>query len=766
MSSITSVILISSKFYFRLIATFILSRKIFAVLLILFAILPKVNFGQNYGIIRGTVSDSTTRETLAYGNVYIKELSRGTSTDERGNFLFPQIESEKTYTLIVTYVGYSTKHVSAFTSKNKITHLDIGLRPGNIELGTVLKTADRVDSDGVVEVSLQRITVKELEKLPRGVEMDIFRSLQFLPGVSSTGDVTSKYYVRGSASHQNLVMINNSTIYNPFHALGMFSIIDPDIINNLDFYKGGFPADYSGRVSSVLNLITKDGNKNDYNVSGTTSLLTGKLLAEGPIPNGSFILSGRKTYSDQILKKFLNYKSIPLDFYDLSFKINYLNPDFLEDTKFSVHAFLSGDEINNNNSLREDFKWNNSVIGFNIFRISPDSPMYTEMGLSISNYKGEVIPNYSDSKRRMNDLNDITYFLDISYIYGSRDELNAGLRIENINTKLSIENTNGSQSKLEEHGSNISLFLKYKLLRFTNLGIDLGARINATGLSQSSLEIIEPRVNLTYKLLPEVNLKFAWGIYQQNLVSLSSEDDIISLFEPWIIIPDYIDVARSVHYIGGLSSSFGNYSFDFEGYYKFVHNNPILNNKKFFPSDPDLISGKQESFGYETYITYRDSPINATISYSLSWAYLETDGWLYNPRYDIRHSLNCMLDYNFGNDWMISAVWILNTGMPFTQDMGSLQRSEFNSLWDFNESQMLFIPEQILFGKNLGRLPAYHRLDLSLSKKINFSFMKIYVDLSVINVYNRENIFYFERDTGKRVNMLPIIPTATLKLML
>jgi CarboxypepD_reg-like domain/TonB-dependent Receptor Plug Domain len=766
LSSITSVILISSKFYFRLIATFILSRKIFAVLFILFAILPIVIFGQNYGIIRGTVSDSTTSETLAYGNVYIKELSRGTSTDERGNFIFPQIESEKTYTLIVTYVGYATKQVSAYTSKNKITHIDIGLRPGNIELGTVLKTADRVDSDGVVEVSLQRITVKELEKLPRGVEMDIFRSLQFLPGVSSTGDVTSKYYVRGSASHQNLVMINNSTIYNPFHALGMFSIIDPDIINNLDFYKGGFPADYSGRVSSVLNLITKDGNKNNYNLSATTSLLTGKLLAEGPIPNGSFIISGRKTYSDQILKKFLNYKSIPLDFYDLSFKINYLNPDFMEDTKFSVHAFLSGDEINNNNLLREDFKWNNSVVGFNVFRISPESPMYTEMGLSVSNYNGEVIPNYSDSKKRKNELNDITYFLDINYIYSSKDEINAGLRIENIKTKLSIENTNGSMLSLNEHGTNISAFIKYKLLRLSNLGIDFGTRINATGLSNSNLEVFEPRLNITYNVFPNVVLKLAWGIYQQNLVSLSSENDIISLFEPWIIIPNYIDVARSIHYVGGLGIRLGKFSLDFEGYYKFVHNNPILNDKKFFPSDPDLISGKQESFGYETYLTFRDSPINATISYSLSWAYLENAEWLYNPRYDIRHSLNCMVDYNLGSGWMISAVWILNTGMPFTQNMGYYQKLSFDNTWDNYESLLNFAPQSILFGKNLGRLPAYHRLDFSLSKKFNFSFMKMYVDLSVINVYDRKNIFYFERDTGQRVNMLPIIPTATLKIMI
>lgn len=740
-------------------------RKTLKLILIAFSIyfIPTIFYAQDYGTIRGVVTDTTTGETLAYGNVYITELKRGTSTDERGNFIFPKVIVDNNYSLTVTYVGFKDKKIFVNVQKNRITHVNVELIPDDIELGTVLKTAEKINTDQVAEVSLQRITVKELENLPRGVEMDILHSLQFLPGVSSTGDVTSRYYVRGSASHQNLVMINNTTVYNPFHALGMFSIIDPDIINNLDFYKGGFPADYGGRVSSILNLLTKDGNKNNYNFAATTSLLTGKVLAEGPIPNGSFILSGRKTYSDQILKKFLNYKSIPLDFYDLSFKVNYMNPDFLNDTKFSVHAFLSGDKIDHGNSLKEDFRWNNSVIGFNMFKILPDKPMYLEMGLSFSNYYGEVIPNYSESKKRKNTLNDVTYYVDVNYIFNSGDELSTGLRAENIKTNLLVENTNGSQSKLNKHGSNISLFMKYKLLQIKNLGIDIGSRINLTGLSQNGLEILEPRINLTYKLIPEINFKLAWGLYQQNLVSLTSENEVISLFEPWIIIPSYLDVARSVHYIGGISSTLGSFNIDFEAYYKFVRNNPILNDRKFFPSDPDLVSGIQESYGYETYITYRNSPVNTTISYSLSWAYLENEGWLYNPRYDIRHSFNFLIDYNFGNDWILSAVWILNTGMPFTQDMGYFRRNE---LINIDESDLLFIPEAILFGKNLGRLPDYHRLDLSLSKKINFSFMKIYFDVSVINVYDRKNIFYFERDTGKRVNMLPIIPTATLKLMI
>jgi hypothetical protein len=688
----------------------------------------------------------------------------GTTSDERGNFIIPHIPANNRYTLIFTYIGYRTEIIKVYVEKNRITHFEIGLTPEGIELGTVEKIADKINPESSVDVSLQRINIKELESLPRGVEMDILRTLQFMPGVRSTGDITAKYYVRGSASFQNLVLINKTTIYNPFHALGMFSIIDPDIINNLDFYKGGFTSEYGGRVSSVLNLITKDGNRNKYSVSATSSLLTGKLLAEGPIPNGSFIVAGRKSYSNQILKKFLNYQSAPFDFYDLSFKLNYSNPNFLPDAKFTIHAFLSGDNIDYKNPLRENYKWRNNLVGFNWFNIYAGTPLYSELGISLSEFEGEIEPNYSKARRRYNKLQDISFFFDVTYVFNSRDELSVGTRIEQISSTLINENANGSESSLNDQGLNFITFIKYKLLRINNLGIDIGTRLNATGLAKSKKDILEPRATITYKLIPEVTLKAAWGIYQQDVISLSSENDIISLFEPWIILPNYIDAARSIHYIGGINTKLGNFSFDFEAYYKLVLNQPVLNDAKYFPSDPDLIAGKQEAFGYEALLRYMDKPLNLSISYSLSWAYQEVNKWLYYPRYDARHSLNIITEYDFGSDWIVSAIWIYNSGLPFSQNMGFYQKMNFDNLWDSQDALELFHPQSILFGKNLGRLPNYHRLDLSLSKKFNIHTVSFILDLSVINVYDRRNIFYFERETGERINMLPILPTATLKI--
>lgn len=175
--------------------------------------------------------------------------------------------------------------------------------PGDLELQTVEKIEYKIAKEQETDVGLDKISIKDVERLPSGVEVDIFRSLNYLPGVQSAGDVSARYYVRGSNSNQNLVLIEGATIYNPYHALGLFSVVDPEMINSIEFYKGGFTAEYGGRLSSVLRLVTKDGNKNHLAAKASASLLTGKVLVEGPIPNGSFLLTGRKKLQQRYIKK-------------------------------------------------------------------------------------------------------------------------------------------------------------------------------------------------------------------------------------------------------------------------------------------------------------------------------------------------------------------------------------------------------------------------------------------------------------------------------
>ncbi|MBK8947074.1 MAG: TonB-dependent receptor [Ignavibacteriae bacterium] len=743
-------------------------NKYFYSLLPLLLFSLQINlFSQNIGTIRGQITDINTGEALLYANVLIKELQLGTSTNENGYFIFTSIPPNTNYTILASYVGYENKEIKIVVQANRVTKVDIGLNPTSFELQTVEKVGQQQIETNTTDVGLQVITMKELETMPQGVETDIFRSLQYVPGVKTTGDISSRYYVRGGSADQNLVLLNGSPIYNPFHALGIFSIFDPEIVNSMELYKGGFPAEFGGKVSSVLNIITKDGNRNNFNANGSISFLTGKVLLEGPIPSGSFIISGRKTYSNSIFKKFLNNQDVPIDFYDFSFKVNYSDQEVSEGTKIILHGFSSQDRINRVSELSEDYLWNNNLFGLKWFQVATNSPVFWDMGIALSTYNGEIIPKLSNVKPQLNDVSDVSFKANFNYVFDSRDEALLGFDIKDIKTKLRLENNKGAVSDVVSKGSQIAAYAKYKFLRFDNLGVDLGARLNIAQLSNNKGKTIDPRINLTYTIIPQISIKLAWGQYQQDLITLTKEDQILTLFEPWLITPDYLEPTNSTHYIGGITLRLiENLSFNLEGYYKFTENLPVVNENKIYDLDRDFVEGNSESYGWETMIGYNDEIVNITASYSNSWSYKTVDNWVYYPKYDIRHSFNTGLALNIGAGWLFSAMWIYNSGLPFTQLTGYYDKYYINDIY-FNENYFdSTIPYTLLGDKNIARLPDYHRLDLTLSKKISISKLNMSLNVSVLNVYDRKNILYFNRETGERVNMLPFLPTATLKVEL
>lgn len=732
--------------------------------LIFFAFLCLSISAQETGRLRGIVSDSNSGEFLPYANVYIDELQTGASTDERGLYLINRIPANKEYLLQVSFVGYQTKYVKVFIAPNKLTQLDITLSPEGVELGSIEKIGERIIQKNQTDIGLERISVKTLQALPKGVETDVLRSLQYVSGVRTTGDVSAKYYVRGGTSDQNLVKLNGITIYNPFHALGLFSVIDPEMINSVEFYKGGFTSEHGSRLSSVLSIISKDGNRNQFSASASASFLTNKLLVEGPIPNGSFILTGRKSFSNDILKKFLNEQSVPIDFYDASFKLNYSDDNIIKNGRFYIFGFLSGDNLEDDDPLSEDYKWSNNLIGFEWIQIY-DMPLFSRFGVSLSKFEGKVIPNESEFKPRTNTVEDMNLSFDLNYVWPSKDELGLGLEIKLLNTKLVQSNSQGAVSDIEEFSGNFSLYLKYKFLRFEDFGVDIGTRFNLAGLTEGGGLYPEPRISMTYRLFPFLTLKGAAGLYQQEVATISDENEVISLFEPWTILPDYLKPSRALHLTFGTDWFLAeNFLFKYEAYYKKIENLAAINEKKVFDSDPDLVNGNGEAYGSEFIINYSYNRFKINTSYSLSWAYKEVEGWLFYPKFDSRHSFNIGFEYNIGAGWSANAIWSYSSGLPFTPMIGFYDKYQTGNFFDVNPGNYTFNPYTILGDKNIERLPVYHRLDFTLSKKFDFNFIRMELDLSLINVYDRENIFYFKRDTGERVNMLPFLPTATLKV--
>jgi len=720
------------------------------------------NYSQTNGSLRGFVTDSTTGEPLPYCNIVLQEINSGTATDQRGYFFFPSLKTGR-YTLIVSYVGYSSVVYDIKILSNAMAYVNVKLLPAAVALPELEKVGEKYNFRKNPDVSINRIFTRELESMPRGVETDLMRSLKLLPGVSSTGDITARYNVRGGASNQNLVLLNGIPVYSPFHALGLFSVVDPDMISVAEFYKTAFPVEYRGRLSSLLNIISRDGNKNRFGGIVSASFLSGKALFEGPIPDGSFMISGRKSYSNKILSKFLNDKNVPADFYDLSLNINYSNPQFLEDSKFTFTAFVSSDNLDNPDPLQEDFKWKNQLFGINYFQWVTGSPLFYHVNLFSSYFRGDVIPNFSQTRAKSNEINDVTLRAGFTYIFSNNDELTGGTEFATIRSDLKLENIRKSYSDISSQGTNISLYANYKLGNIKNLIAEGGSRFNFTRFANGTAGdfSFEPRVSLTLKIFPWISFKSAWGIYQQELTTISDENEIITVFEPWIITPSYLRPASAIHYVTGFNITPSQVlSFDIEGYYKIIHDLKSVNERKYFADDPDLVAGNGESYGLEVLSVLKHQSISLNIAYSLSWAFKEIYGLRYFPRYDSRHNLNVLLEYNFGSGWSTSAAWYYNSGLPYTQAIGFYNKLYFN---DLGNREFYFSPYTILASKNLGRLPDYHRLDLSVSKEFKISSFRFRADVSVINVYDRKNLFYYDRSTGKRVNMLPFLPTATLR---
>jgi hypothetical protein len=721
---------------------------------------------QDTGTLRGLVTDSTTSEALTFSSAFIKELKMGATTDMRGYFLITSVPANQNYTLVVSYVGYQTRTFTIRVGKDKVTHYNIKLVPTSIQMRTIEQTSERITSSSDSKISIERISAKQLELTPKGIEADVFRTIKYLPGVTATSDVSARYYVRGGSSNQNLVLVDGITIYSPFHALGLFSVVDPDVVNSIEFFKGGFGAQFGGRLSSVMNISTKDGNKNRLSAKASASFLSGKLLLEGPIGSGSFIISCRKSFSNQIIKKFLNDNNVPVDFYDLSFKANF-SPEFLSGSKFTFNGFSSSDNLKNSDPQVENYKWTSNAYGFKWFQ-SADAPLFFELAVNLSQFNGKVDPKYSTKTPLDNKISDVCLNMDFTYMFDNHDEINVGFHIQQFSADLSFNNALGSSINMSNSGAAIVFFGKYKLLQFDFMKLDIGSRINLTTISRNeSKKMFEPRINININPFNNFMIKGSFGIYQQELTTISNENEVINIFEPWIIIPDYLPPTTSKQYvIGGEYNPVSSVTLGLEGYYKKTENLPFFNEEKINSTEKDFISGVGESYGMETSIKTNVEPFTLTTSYTLAYAYKTINGLRYYPKYDIRHSFNAALDVNLGAGWETGIVWTFNSGLPYTQIVGFYDKFYFDSFFygwlniDPRE------PYGILGVQNLQRLPTYHRLDFTLSKKFQLDFCNINFSFSILNVYNRQNIFYFKRDTGERVNMLPFLPSATIRVEL
>ena len=758
-------------------------------LLIVFVFILSANIFAQTGGVKGFIYDKETGEVAMFANVVIKGTTIGTSTDINGYFTLSKVPVG-THTLEASFLGYKNIEKIIKVEKNKLTNVKLFIEKDSKVLETVEISATRQEQKTQIKTSVVKISPKQMQKLPSiGGEPDIAQYLQIIPGVVSSGDQGGQLYIRGGSPIQNKVLMDGMTIYNPFHSIGFFSVFDSDVISTVDVYTGGFNAQYGGRISSIMDMKMRDGNKKHFSGKVSATTFGGKVLLEGPLKkqtlegNGSssFIISAKTSYLSQSSQIFYNYvndgNGLPFDYTDLygKFSMNAKNG-----SKISFFGFNFDDQVKYQ-SL-SDLHWTNYGFGTNMALVPGNSQAIIHVNFAFSDYK--VALSSADNLPRMSGSNGFTFGLAFTYYLG-KNQLDYGIEIEGGKTDFNFYNSAGMHIQHEQNNTDLSGYAKYKMT-FGKLLLEPGIRlIRYVSLSENSLE---PRLGMKYNVTDRFRIKLAGGIYSQNLIAVNSDRDVVNLFYGFISSPTSLPstykgedvdskLQKSQHIIFGTEVDITNHiNLNVEGYLKRNSQLININKNKIYDDTPanadipdyykkDFIIENGDAYGVDFLLKYDYKRLYVWAVYSLGFVTRQDEYQEYTPYYDRRHNINFLTTYVFGKgyDWEASIRWNLGSGFAFTKRQGYYEEVSFNqgigNDYTSSNNNVGIIYDDI----NKGRLPFYHRLDASVKKKFEFkNASKLEAVFSVTNIYNRENVFYVDPIENKRVNQLPIMPSLGL----
>ncbi len=750
--------------------------------LLLLLILPTASVAQ-FGTIRGFVYEKETGEPVIFTNVYFYKTSIGAPTDENGYFAITRIPPGD-YTLMVTYVGFDTLMMPITIKANELISKKLYLNKSTFQLEEISISAARQDKVTETQTSIIKITPKEIQSIPTiGGQPDLAQYLQILPGVIFSGDQGGQLYIRGGPPVQNKVLYDGMIIYNPFHSIGLFSVFDVDILKNVEVYTGGFGAEYGGRISSVMDVTTRDGNKNKFSGKFDISTFGAKALIEGPIykpknenePNATFIFSIKNSYLEQSSKIFYEYideNGLPYNYLDIFGKISLNTPN---GSKISAFGFNFSDNVQY--KVLQSYSWNSAGGGFNFLAIPSKSSVLIEGNFAYSDYEVEL--QETNKSARSSSISGFNGGFNFTYFFG-RDALKWGIELAQYKTVFDFFNTVNRRIDYTQNSTEASVFAKYKWLPGKFI-IEPGIRLEYyASLSTLSLE---PRLAIKYNMLRNFRLKMAAGMYSQNLISTTYDKDVVNLFYGFITSPENLPtefmgntvtnrLQRSNQVVFGFEWDVTrNLSFNVEGYYKYYPQLTSLNRNKLYDDTPsneniadyykkDFVLETGDAEGVDVSVKYDWKKIHLWVTYTLGYIHRNDGVSTYVPPYDRRHNLNVVATIFLGkkSDWEIDARYNYGSGFPFTQTQGFYEQLNFQNMgsnYTTTNGEL-----GILYGDyDMGRLPYYSRLDLNL-KKIFFlgKSMKIEVNLSVTNALNQQNIFYFDRVSYTRIDQMPIMP--------
>lgn len=749
-------------------------------------------FAQNKFTISGGIKDDAKGEEIISARVKVKDQTIGTNSNEYGFFSLTLPEGK--YTLVVSAYGFMTQEIEVNLIQN--VQLSVQLKNPVQELEEVKVTAIRQDAnvkDAVMGV--ERLDPKELAKLPVLLgEKDIIKTMQLLPGVKSAGEGNSGFYVRGGGADQNLILLDEAPVYNASHLLGFFSTFNSDAIKDATLFKGNQPANYGGRLSSVLDIKMNEGNNKKFNVSGGLGLISSRLNVEGPLikDKASFLVTGRRTYADVFLKASDRFKDNKLYFYDLNTKLNYR---ISKKDRIYLSGYFGRDKLGLGESFGIDWgnatgtaRWNR-IVNDKLF--SNTSFIFSSYDYKISIKSGDVDFNVISKIQDFNIKQEFQYFVN------TRNKLKFGLNaIHHAITPGQVEANSSagfSTTKINPLKSiESAIFVTNDWTANENINVSYGVRMTGFSVLGNGSEsytynengdiattstykknkmvktyvIVEPRVSMSYSYSKTASFKAAYARNAQNIHLLSNATSA-SPTDVWLstTLNTKPEIADQVS-IGWFKNFKENaYEFNVETYYKTMQNqidyrngaNTQANEKL----EGELLYGIGRAYGVELILKKKTGKFTGWVGYTLSRTERKINGinenqW-YVAKQDRTHDISVVGIYDINKKLSVSALFVFYTGNAVTFPTG---KYEVNGETQFSYTE-----------RNAARMPNYHRLDLGLTyirkntKKFESSW-----NFSVYNAYARENAYQItfrqsESDPNKteavQTTLFRIVPAIT-----
>jgi len=766
-------------------------------LICLFLLMTAMVFSQEKFSVNGIVKDQQNGETLFGATVYLKGTNNGAVTNEYG--FFSLTATQGTYTIVVSFLGYEdiTKEITLNVDQT----INFELKEASTSLETVVIEAEESERVSIrkPQMSVSKLNAATIKQMPVVLgEVDLIKSIQLLPGVTSGGEGTAGFNVRGGAADQNLVLLDEAIIYNTSHFFGFFSVFNADAIKDIKLYKGDIPAKFGGRVSSVLDVRQKDGNSKNFEVNGGVGLISSRLALEGPMFNkkGSFLIAGRTSYAHLFMPLIEAIKDDKISFYDLNLKTNY---EIDQNNRIYLSGYFGRDVFDLSQLIKNRYGNTSANLRWNhIF----NEKLFSNLSLIYSKYNYELVLDFI----KLDWLSDIQNFnikYDLRYYASDKLKLDFGVsgisynfnpgEIKPSDPSSSINTRQLDKKRAFEGGVYVSaeheltdkLSAQYglRLSTFNRLGgqvlndyandlpvvynseigiYEKGEEIGTTdyGRSESikTFANLEPRLGLSYQLNDESSLKASFTRSVQYLHLLSNTSSVTPL-DVWAPSGRYIQPQKSNQYAAGYYRNFNDqtYSLEVEAYYKNVDNRiDYIDGSNLIGTntiETEILNGEARAYGLEVLFRKNTGKFTGWFAYTLSKSEQRALGgnvggpginggdW-YNTPFDRTHDISVTGNYELSEKWKFGVNFIYQTGRPVTYPDGQYQY-EGLSIASFDQ-------------RNANRLPAYHRLDLSATftptKNKSRRWQSEWV-FGVYNAYARRNAasisFVQDFDTGE-----------------